>query len=277
MSISTYLTALDRDRDALAANLTTKGVTASSSETFTSLVPKVLDIPSGGSEVEWDTREIVGSSTATASNVKSYKSLIANIKELTIKDATASGYISSDILWPLNGNTISTYSNSLEKLHFEDCAFSHTDSASQSKGFVPSFIKEVSFKNCDFGSLTSTTIGILSQNSSAVLTSATFENCDFTGSNMYNNTFSGFKGTTLILDNNAVKGNPVVTEMYGMFRYDSNLTLLDISAFDFTQCTGNISYAFGSVPTNCTIYVKDAANQSWLTTKFSNYTFTVKP
>ena len=49
MSIATYLTALDRDRDALAANLVTKGVQASSSETFTTLVPKVLDIPSGGS------------------------------------------------------------------------------------------------------------------------------------------------------------------------------------------------------------------------------------
>lgn len=48
MSIATYLTALDRDRDALAANLVTKGVQASSSETFTTLVPKVLNIPSGG-------------------------------------------------------------------------------------------------------------------------------------------------------------------------------------------------------------------------------------
>ncbi len=51
MSIATYLTALDRDRDNLAANLTTMGVPASSSETFTSLVPKVLDIPSGSSAV----------------------------------------------------------------------------------------------------------------------------------------------------------------------------------------------------------------------------------
>lgn len=51
MSITTYLTALDRDKDNLAANLTAKGVPASSSETFTSLVPKVLDIPSGSSAV----------------------------------------------------------------------------------------------------------------------------------------------------------------------------------------------------------------------------------
>ena len=48
MSLATALTALDTQRDNLAANLTTMGVTAANTETLAQLVPKVLDIESGG-------------------------------------------------------------------------------------------------------------------------------------------------------------------------------------------------------------------------------------
>lgn len=48
MSIASEITKLNNQRVALANNLTTKGVTASTSETLTQLVPKVLDIPTGG-------------------------------------------------------------------------------------------------------------------------------------------------------------------------------------------------------------------------------------
>ena len=47
-TISQQLTELVNQKNALAANLTTKGVTASSSETLNTLVPKVLDIQIGG-------------------------------------------------------------------------------------------------------------------------------------------------------------------------------------------------------------------------------------
>lgn len=56
-----YLNQLISDKADLAANLTSKGVTASSSETFTELVPKVLDISGGGTDWgdtitdDWDT------------------------------------------------------------------------------------------------------------------------------------------------------------------------------------------------------------------------------
>ena len=48
MSLATALTALNTQRDNLAANLTTMGVTASNTETLAQLVPKVLNIESGG-------------------------------------------------------------------------------------------------------------------------------------------------------------------------------------------------------------------------------------
>ena len=51
MSIATALAALDTQRDNLAANLTTKGVTAANTETLSQLVPKVLDITGGGTPI----------------------------------------------------------------------------------------------------------------------------------------------------------------------------------------------------------------------------------
>ena len=47
-----YLSQLTSEKNALANNLVAKGVEASTSETFTTLVPKVLDIPTGGGVVE---------------------------------------------------------------------------------------------------------------------------------------------------------------------------------------------------------------------------------
>ena len=48
-TISQQLTELVNQKNALAANLNTKGVTASTDETLNTLVPKVLDIQTGGS------------------------------------------------------------------------------------------------------------------------------------------------------------------------------------------------------------------------------------
>ena len=50
-----YLTQLQADKQTLVDNLVAKGVEASNDETFTTLAPKVADIPSGGSDEEWDT------------------------------------------------------------------------------------------------------------------------------------------------------------------------------------------------------------------------------
>ena len=47
MQTSDYLVQLRNDKKALVDNLVGKGVSATSDETFTTLVPKVLDIRSG--------------------------------------------------------------------------------------------------------------------------------------------------------------------------------------------------------------------------------------
>ena len=49
-TVQEYITSLNTDKQTLVNNLVTKGVSASNEETFTSLVPKVLDIDSGGGD-----------------------------------------------------------------------------------------------------------------------------------------------------------------------------------------------------------------------------------
>lgn len=49
-TIAEQLTQLQTDKQTLVNNLMSKGVTADNSETFTTLVPKVLDIPAGGGD-----------------------------------------------------------------------------------------------------------------------------------------------------------------------------------------------------------------------------------
>lgn len=275
MAISDYLTSLVNDRDNLVTNLTTMGITGLiGDETFTELVPEVLNIPSGGgNEWDWESTVLTIPDSAYATNQSVYTSALCKLKELHFKGISVSGYISSrSLTYPLSLATMYGQTNQLRKIFYEDCTFATNVTPGQC---TASFITETSFKNCDFTGCASGIRLLAGSASSPALITATFENCDFTGVSNFQTTFAGFRGTQLILDSNAIKGNPVVINMSNMFRYNPNLTLLDISAFDFTSCTSRTD-AFGSLPTNCTILVKDQANQTALSGWFSNYTFTVK-
>ena len=58
-TIAEQLTQLTQDRDDLVDNLTTKGITGlTGDETFTELVPEVLNIPSGGGTVEVEEKDV---------------------------------------------------------------------------------------------------------------------------------------------------------------------------------------------------------------------------
>lgn len=59
MTTSDYLEQLVQDRDDLVDNLTTKGITGlTGDETFTELVPEVLNIPSGGGTTEVEEKDV---------------------------------------------------------------------------------------------------------------------------------------------------------------------------------------------------------------------------
>ena len=72
-TIQDYIDSLNRDKESLVANLTTKGISASDSETFTTLVPKVLDITSVNNQSKSET--ITSNTTTTITPDEGYTGL----------------------------------------------------------------------------------------------------------------------------------------------------------------------------------------------------------
>ena len=308
MSIATYLTALDRDRDALAANLTTKGVPASSSETFTTLVPKVLNIPSGGGGIEWNSSVYLDNSVY----------LERGLKEITIKDIKI-----------ININSTQGYQHAfdmmtnLEKITCENVVFPDLCQDFFSHSILTK-IKEITLKNCSFASSSTTnymlsglsTLTKLTLNgfnmtnvtkpdnmfintpaqitgtntitagSSLIRTSSMFGGCtglekdvDLSGMvcpNVTNISYM-FYGCTSIetIDLSNITGT--VTNIDSAFNGCTSLKTIDISGMRFSNISStNREETFLNVPTNCTIYVKDADAQTKLSGWFPSYTFTIK-
>lgn len=75
---SDYLTQLQADKQALVDNLVAKGVQATNNETFTTLVPKVNNIQSGGGDLsEYFSNTITYGSSSIAGYVKAIKKMPA--------------------------------------------------------------------------------------------------------------------------------------------------------------------------------------------------------
>lgn len=72
-TIQDYIDSLNRDKESLVANLTTKGISASDTETFTTLVPKVLDIISVNNQSK--TATITSNTTTTITPDEGYTGL----------------------------------------------------------------------------------------------------------------------------------------------------------------------------------------------------------
>lgn len=93
-TIQDYIDSLNRDKESLVENLTTKGVSASDSETFTTLVPKVLDITSVNNQSKSTT--ITSNTTTTITPDEGYTGL-SSISITTNVQPDLSEYISPTI------------------------------------------------------------------------------------------------------------------------------------------------------------------------------------
>lgn len=297
MSIASYITALDRDRDNLAANLNTMGVAAYSSETFTSLVPKVLNIPSGGEEwmqeafspnvinlpsgYSWNTLMHIGNElkTLTIENLtftssSAYNAFLGfrNLKEVTFKNCQF-GSSANNYGLKINNSAGADYAR-LEKVTIENCSFVDTASASYFSLTIdsssPLVSTDVIIKNC-----TVTGRGFKELCYGGRIQTVTFNNVDVTNATNFSKTFQNCSAlTTLDLSGwNA----PNVTNVSYMFSGCTSLQTLDISGWDIPSLGSSYRTDFlKNVPTTCTIYVKNATVQSLLTSWDSTHTYTIK-
>lgn len=309
MSIATYLTALDRDRDALAANLTTKGVPASSSETFTTLVPKVLNIPSGeGNEIEWNSSVTLNNSTYLEMGLKEIV-----IKNITITNASSTkGHqhafdmmtnlekiICENVVFPDLNQYFFNYTRltKIKEITIKNCSFANSAAANNMISGLSTLTKltldgfdmsNVTMPDNMFQDLTAQITGLntITAGSSLIRTTSMFRGCtglekdvDLSGMicpNVTNISYMFFGCSTVeTIDLSNITGT--VSNINDVFNGCTSLKTIDISGMSFSNISStNRDDTFKNVPTNCTIYVKDANAQTKLSGWFPTYTFTIK-
>lgn len=307
MSIATYLTALDRDRDALAANLTTKGVPASSSETFTTLVPKVLDIPSGGSGgIEWNTFTETFVTVPPNSTHQTIAAIGTGVKKLNVENMTlqAANQANSEY-WFID-------LPKLEEVTFEDCIFggnniycSHGITISNSSDYGSNRLNKINIKNCILGITSGGASPLLFSlfgtknplvdiivNGLTIATGRTSMSHTFSSvrigsisglntinvSDITNFSYCFYNCQSITSLDLSTWNSTNATDVSYMFQNCTSLATLDLSSFDFSHVTSssNRTYMFSGIPANCTIYVKNAATQSLLAAWDSTHTYSLK-
>lgn len=294
-TIQEQINQLKIDKQTLVDNLVEKGVEATNNETFTTLVPKVKDIQSGGDISEYFNTTYSGTSAASwvsQNFVKKVPDVIIDdsVKELVQFAANAS--VAPKII--CNANVINInylyYNNKSENI---DISGLNTSNVTQVYNLFGGCSNLTSL---DLSSLNTSKINDLSslfQNCSK-LTSLDLSNFDTSIVNM-NKTFYGcsnltnlninhfdtskltdlmytFYGCSSLTSLDLSSWNTSnVQSMYGTFAYCNKLQRLDIRNFDFTKVT-SYSNMFSNVPTDCLIIVKDDTAKEWITSKFTTLT-----
>ena len=253
---SKYLESLNSDKLALVDNLNEMGVEATNNETFTSLVPKVLDIQ-GGSEVEIHdcTRLFMMGTRLDSLNA------LLNI----CKNVTSMYYMfySCNELVDINISNFDTSSVTNMGLCFYNCsALQNLDVSNFNTSNV------TNFNSMFLGCQNLIILDVAGFNTSnAIDVSSMFKSCskvtnlNVTGFNTSNVTkfssmFSGCSSLTSLDVSNFDTSK--VTNMFGMFQNCSNLTKLDISSFS----TGSGSYNNSSFFRGCTNLVEVIINNA---------------
>ena len=252
MQTSDYLEQLVQDRDDLVDNLTTKGITGlTGDETFTELVPQVLDIPSGGDISEF----INGNAQGGQLSNLSLGYWFETIKKITNINLPSNVTSLSYFFKEFRGTSVDVLSwntqniTSMDNLFFRCRNLTTLDLSNFNTENVTTML--VMFANCS----NLTTLDLSNFNTERVTTlRQMFAGClKLTSLNL-----SSFKST-------------VVNSTYLMFSNCSMLNFLDMRNFDFTT-VNEYQQMFDNANTSCLIVVKDQTQKDWFTTNYPTMT-----
>ena len=240
-STSEYLQQLQTDKQNLVDNLVTKGVNATNDETFTELVPKVLDISSGGDVVITDASHLFYDGART-----DYLEEILN----ACRDVTSCAYmfynctdlISID-LSNFDTSNVSTMSNMFRLCRgITSIKFSSKDTP---------FLNNISYMFSNCADLENVILGGINTskvkdmrnvfNACSNLTEVDLSTFDTSSVTRMDNMFSSCSKLIEIDLSNFDTSN--VTNMANMFNSASALTKANISGFTSTRLTTN-TYMF---------------------------------
>lgn len=283
MTTSDYLEQLQQDREDLIDNLETKGITGlTGDETFTELVPEVLNIQSGADLSEYFTTEYnsIPSDGMATNALKKYPDIYVgnNVTDLSY----STGFKTNIVPKIICGNNIITMSKmygNAENVAYDKFICSNATNIDVS-GLDTSNVQSMSYMFAKCGKLqtvnlsnfnTSNLLNMASMFSSCTsLTSITFgNNFDTSSVSQMNGMFSGCTSLTSLdlssFTSDAITGTSATNNMFASC---TSLTKIDFRNFDFTNAHHSMfgSSAQYGVPDNCLIIVKDQTQKDWFAT-----------
>ena len=243
-TIQEQINQLKVDKQNLVDNLVEKGVEATSNETFTTLVPKVKDIQSGGNINDYFNTTY---NENTPSNWVSEKFIIKTPNIMISDNVTSLEQFCANCNYAPKIICNSNINNMLRMYYYNKSSNIDTSGLNTSK------VKNMArmFEGCN--SLTSLDLS------------------NFDTSNVTSMYFMFYYSNNLTSLDLSSFDTSNVTDMESMFYYCSKLTQLDIRNFNFVKVT-SYKNMFNRIPTNCLIIVKDDTAKEWITSKFTTLT-----
>lgn len=252
-TIAEQLTQLESDRQDLVSNLQTKGITGlTGDETFTALVPEVLNIPSGGgSDLDKLIDGTITSVTSSATNIKNYVFYgCTSLISASFSSATTIGNYAFQNCTSLTTISLQNASGTLGSYAFQGCSAL----TSINLPLVTS-IGSRAFENC-------TSLTAVSLSSATTLGNYAFQGCSsLTSINIPNATRINqqcFQNCTSLVSIDL----PKVTSIYSFAFYGcTNLT--SVTLREEQVCTLSSADAFQNITNKVTIYVPSSLVETY--------------
>lgn len=158
-TISEHIEQLKIDKQTLVDNLVEKGVTATSDETFTTLVPKVKNIQAGADLSEYFENSISGGSTSQAG----YAKAIIKLPALNFSGNIASYMFYQSLLKEIDVSNFDTSKTTNMQFMFYNCSslasldlsnFDTSEVTNMNAMFAYSYLSDLNISSFDFSKVT---------------------------------------------------------------------------------------------------------------------------